>query len=105
MTMDDEDDFRAAMLDVEPLQKKPRAQPRAQPPEQGDASREATPAQLERRQAALGNKSKADPNPLTLEEVPCASIEEDGSTGTVCTITTCRTRKCGQGLIDNCAVS
>ena len=66
MTMHDEDDFRAAMLDVEPLQKKPRAQP----PEQGDASRSVTPAQLERRQAALGNKSKVDANPLTLDEVP-----------------------------------
>lgn len=69
-----EDDFRAAMSDVEPL--KPRLTKKARHREtllaaEKDASREATTAQIERRQKALGIRPdpNRDPNPLTLEEV------------------------------------
>lgn len=62
--MSDEDLFRDAMSDVEPLQHK------RVDPERGPAA--VTPAQLERREAALGNRArepKTDPNYLTLGEV------------------------------------
>ncbi|HEY5680323.1 MAG TPA: DNA endonuclease SmrA [Pseudomonadales bacterium] len=63
--MGDEDVFREAMSDVAPLQRKQRAQPERGPVE-------ATSAQLERREFALGNRDReaADPNYLTLGEVP-----------------------------------
>ena len=51
------------MSGVAPLQTKQRVH-------SDSASREVTPAQLERREAALGNRDRADPNPLTLGEVP-----------------------------------
>ena len=51
------------MNDVAPLQVKQRVR-------SDNAAREATPAQLERREAALGNRDRADPNALTLGEVP-----------------------------------
>lgn len=62
--MSDEDLFRDAMSDVEPLQHKRVNREKAPV--------EVTPAQLERREAALGNRSrepKTDPNYLTLGEV------------------------------------
>ena len=62
--MSDEDLFRSAMSDVEPLEQKRVTH------ERGPS--EATPAQLERREAALGNRPQdggADPNYLTLGEV------------------------------------
>jgi len=62
--MSDEDLFRAAMSDVEPLEQKRVSH------ERGPA--EATPAQLERREAASGNRPQdraTDPNYLTLGEV------------------------------------
>ncbi len=64
MTLDS--DFRDAMGDVEPLNpKKKRSQ------ESDARPKEATPAQLEKRAAALGlGQSQVDPNPLTLGEVP-----------------------------------
>ncbi|MCZ6709303.1 MAG: DNA endonuclease SmrA [Gammaproteobacteria bacterium] len=63
--MSDDDTFRDAMSDVAPLQGKRRVQ-------HDKAIGEATPAQLERREAALGNRETArvDPNYLTLGEVP-----------------------------------
>jgi len=60
--MSEEDSFREAMSDVEPLQRKPRVTGPSGPSE-------ATPAQLERREAALGNREAADPIDLTLGEV------------------------------------
>lgn len=62
--MDDEE-FREAMSDVAPLTGKQRRRP-------GSQRKEATAAQLERREAALGNRGRdtIDPNPLTLGEVP-----------------------------------
>lgn len=62
--MDDEE-FREAMSDVAPLTGKQRRKP-------GSQRKEATAAQLERREAALGNRGRdtIDPNPLTLGEVP-----------------------------------
>ncbi len=62
--MSDEDLFRDAMSDVAPLQHKRVSH--------GRAPVEVTPAQLERREAALGNRDrtpKTDPNYLTLGEV------------------------------------
>jgi DNA-nicking Smr family endonuclease len=59
----EQDDFQQAMSDVEPLQSKNRVQ-------RANGLRAATPAQLERREAALGNRDRADPNPLSLGEVP-----------------------------------
>ena len=63
--MSDEDFFREAMSDVAPLQGKQRVRPTGGPIE-------ATPAQLERRESALGNHDRkvADPNYLTVGEVP-----------------------------------
>lgn len=64
--MTEDDSFRDAMSDVAPLQSK---QQRVQ---HDKAAGEATPAQVERREAALGNRDKtalADPNYLTLGEV------------------------------------
>jgi len=66
MTVTEDDAFRDAMSDVAPLAPKPRI-----PAEKAPAA--ATPAQLERREAALGNRgasAQADPNYLTLGEVP-----------------------------------
>lgn len=63
--MSENDAFRDAMSDVAPLQTKQRLQ-------HSNATGEATPAQLERREAALGNTDKTalvDPNYLTLGEV------------------------------------
>jgi len=62
--MDDEE-FREAMSDVAPLTGKQRRRP-------GSQRKEATAAQLERREAALGNRNRdaIGPNPLTLGEVP-----------------------------------
>lgn len=63
--MGDDEFFREAMSDVSPLQGKSRVRPDKGPVE-------ATPAQLERRESALGNRNRtvADPNYLTLGEVP-----------------------------------
>jgi DNA-nicking Smr family endonuclease len=64
--MNEDDTFRDAMSDVAPLSAKQRVQ-------RDKTARAATPAQLERREAALGNRTKAaamDPNYLTLGEVP-----------------------------------
>jgi DNA-nicking Smr family endonuclease len=63
--MSDDDTFRDAMSDVAPLQRKRRVR-------HDKATGEATPAQLERREVALGNRETArvDPNYLTLGEVP-----------------------------------
>lgn len=61
-----DEEFREAMGDVAPLAgKRQKAPPESQ-------RKEATAAQLERREAALGNTSRGavDPNPLTLGEVP-----------------------------------
>lgn len=70
-----DDDFRAAMSDVDPLAIK--AQKKAEHlAQQIDAKKEMPQAvsltQLERRYAALGieRTPKVDPNPLTLAEVP-----------------------------------
>lgn len=60
--MDEEDAFRRAMSDVAPLQSKRKVQ-------KATLARELTPAQLERREAAVGNRGRVDPNPLTLGEV------------------------------------
>ncbi len=61
-------DFLDAMSDVAPLAGKHGKRIN---PAQGDKPAEPTPAQLERRQAALGIKAnKTDPNPLSLGEVP-----------------------------------
>ena len=61
-------DFLDAMSDVAPL---PGKHSRRINPAETDKPAEPTPAQLERRQAALGiKKNDADPNPLTLGEVP-----------------------------------
>ena len=65
--MTEDDAFRDAMSDVAPLSAKQQRVQRDKP------SGDATPAQLERREAALGNRTKtpgADPNYLTLGEVP-----------------------------------
>ncbi len=63
----DDDEFREAMSDVAPLMRK---QKHKSPP--GAQRKEATAAQLERREAAIGNTSRKalDPNPLTLGDVP-----------------------------------
>jgi len=61
--MSDDDDFREAMADVAPLAQKKVVHARPRPV--------ATPAQIERREAALGTrKPKVDPNYLSLGEVP-----------------------------------
>lgn len=61
--MGEDDSFREAMEGVAPLEQKKIAHARPRP--------EATRAQLERREAALGErKPKVDPNYLTLGEVP-----------------------------------
>jgi DNA-nicking Smr family endonuclease len=61
--MSEEDSFREAMAGVAPLAQKRVALGKPPPA--------ATPAQLERREAALGNRQpKVDPNYLTLSEVP-----------------------------------
>jgi DNA-nicking Smr family endonuclease len=61
-------DFLDAMSDVAPLADK---HGRRINPAANDKPAEPTPAQLERRQAALGiKKSNVDLNPLTLAEVP-----------------------------------
>ncbi|MBX3708076.1 MAG: DNA endonuclease SmrA [Pseudomonadales bacterium] len=61
--MSEEDSFRDAMADVAPLPQK-RVAHAPTPPV-------ASPAQLERREAALGErKPRVDPNYLTLGEVP-----------------------------------
>ncbi len=67
--MDDEE-FREAMSDVAPLTGKRRR--RLREAAGGPQRKEATAAQLERREAALGNSSRdaIDPNSLTLGEVP-----------------------------------
>lgn len=67
--MSDDESFREAMSDVAPLQSKQRVR-------QDKVTHEATPAQLERREAALGNRDRADPNPLTLGEVPQLQPQE-----------------------------
>lgn len=67
--MSEEDSFRQAMSDVAPLQTKQRVL-------SDDAAREVTPAQLERREAALGNRDRVDPNPLTLGEVAQVQPQE-----------------------------
>ena len=59
--MKEDDSFRQAMSDVAPLRRKRRVR--------SGVVREATPAQLERREVALGNRDGVDPNPLTLGEV------------------------------------
>lgn len=61
--MSEDEFFREAMSGVAPLQRKRRVRT-------DETAREVTPAQLERREAALGNRDRADPNPLTLGEVP-----------------------------------
>jgi DNA-nicking Smr family endonuclease len=65
----EDDTFRQAMSDVAPLQTKQRVRNRG-------GFRGATPAQLERREAALGNRDRTDPNPLTLGEVPQLQPQE-----------------------------
>jgi len=61
-------DFFEAMSDVAPLPERHSRRVDAHP---GEKPVEPTPAQLERREAALGNRQpKVDPNPLTLGEVP-----------------------------------
>lgn len=61
-------DFQDAMGDVAPL---PDRHSRRADARLGEKSVEPTPAQLERREVALGNRApKADSNPLTLGEVP-----------------------------------
>jgi len=61
-------DFQDAMSDVAPL---PGRHSRRVDLESAEKPVEPTPAQLERREAALGNRApKVDPNPLTLGEVP-----------------------------------
>jgi len=61
--MSEDDDFREAMAGVAPLAQSKVAHPKPRPA--------ATPAQIERREAALGvRKPKVDPNYLTLGEVP-----------------------------------
>jgi DNA-nicking Smr family endonuclease len=64
--MNEDDAFRDAMSDVAPLNNPHRVQ-------HDKATGDLTPAQLERREAALGNRDRtalADPNYLTLGEVP-----------------------------------
>ena len=72
--MIEEDDFRSAMSDVAPLNPRlaKKARHRERLVEAGrEAPGEATPAQIEHRQNALGIRPdpRRDPNPLTLEEV------------------------------------
>jgi DNA-nicking Smr family endonuclease len=64
----DNNDFLDAMGDVAPLPAKHQRGSAQENP----ASKQATLAQLERREAALGNtdRPKVDPNPLSLAEVP-----------------------------------
>ena len=65
--MGEDDSFRDAMSDVAPLSSK------RQRVQHGKTAAEATPAQLQRREAAVGNRNNhaaVDPNFLTLGEVP-----------------------------------